>query len=106
MLILCGQSIIIRDAPAFAVYFPVYETFMDHFDPYRATQIVPFIGGGLAGMISWAAVYPMDHIKTLYQTRQYNYAKIPLGRAVVDHLSREGGFHTIYKGLGATLLVR
>ena len=40
----------IRDAPAFAVYFPVYEIFMDHFDPYRATQIIPFIGGGLAGM--------------------------------------------------------
>jgi len=96
---------IYRDAPAFAIYFPVYEIFMDHFDPYRATQIVPFIGGGLAGMVSWAAVYPMDHIKTLYQTRQYNYAKIPLHRAVADHLSREGaGFLGLYKGLGATLL--
>jgi len=93
-----------RDAPAFAVYFPVYESFVDHFDPYRATQIVPFVGGGLAGMISWAAVYPMDHIKTLYQTKQYNYGTLPLRKAIVDHMAREGGARCIYKGLGATLL--
>lgn len=96
---------IYRDAPAFAIYFPLYEVIINNWDPYRATQIVPFIGGGLAGMISWAAVYPMDHIKTLYQTRQYKYAQLPLHRAIMDHLRREGGIHTIYKGLGATLLV-
>ena len=96
---------IYRDAPAFAIYFPLYEVIINNWDPYRATQIVPFIGGGLAGMISWAAVYPMDHIKTLYQTRQYRYAQLPLHHAIMDHLRREGGIHTIYKGLGATLLV-
>ena len=96
---------IYRDAPAFAIYFPVYEAMMESWDPYRATQVAPFIGGGLAGMVSWAMVYPMDHIKTLYQTRQYQYATLPLHRAVADHMAREGGLHTIYKGLGATLLV-
>merc|ERR1739840_59879 len=46
----------------------------------------------------------MDHIKTLYQTRQYNYGTLPLRKAIFDHLSREGGLRSIYKGLGATLL--
>ena len=96
---------IYRDAPAFAIYFPLYEIIINNWDPYRATQIVPFIGGGLAGMLSWAAVYPMDHIKTLYQTRQYRYAQLPLHKAIMDHMRREGGIHAIYKGLGATLLV-
>merc|ERR1740131_867583 len=49
-------------------------------------------------------VYPMDHIKTLYQTRQYKYATLPLHSAIADHMAREGGLRTIYKGLGATLL--
>ena len=94
-----------RDAPAFAVYFPTYEVFMNQWDPHRATQIVPFIGGGLAGMLSWALVYPMDHIKTLYQTRQYKYGSLPLHSAIMDHMRREGGSHGMYRGLGATLLV-
>eukprot|EP01083_Nonionella_stella_P012733 36010_1 len=93
-----------RDAPAFAIYFPLYEMIVNKWDPYRATQLVPFIGGGLAGMISWAAVYPMDHIKTLYQTRQYKYNTLPLRLAIMDHLMRDGGYRAIYKGLGATLL--
>ena len=96
---------IYRDAPAFAIYFPLYEVIINNWDPYRATQIVPFIGGGLAGMLSWAAVYPMDHIKTLYQTRQYKYGTLPLYQAIMDHMRREGGLLTLYKGLGATLLV-
>eukprot|EP00484_Ammonia_sp_Unknown_P029266 CAMPEP_0197027760 /NCGR_PEP_ID=MMETSP1384-20130603/7648_1 /TAXON_ID=29189 /ORGANISM="Ammonia sp." /LENGTH=334 /DNA_ID=CAMNT_0042456661 /DNA_START=38 /DNA_END=1042 /DNA_ORIENTATION=+ len=95
---------IYRDAPAFAIYFPLYEVIINNWDPYRATQIVPFIGGGLAGMLSWAAVYPMDHVKTLYQLRKYEYVSQPLHRAILSHLRREGGIHTIYKGLGATLL--
>lgn len=95
---------IYRDAPAFAVYFPTYELFADHWDPYRATQIVPFIGGGLAGMVSWAFVYPMDHVKTMYQTRQYKYGSLPLHAAIKDHMRREGGWRGIYRGLGATLL--
>eukprot|EP00485_Elphidium_margaritaceum_P009220 CAMPEP_0202691276 /NCGR_PEP_ID=MMETSP1385-20130828/6036_1 /ASSEMBLY_ACC=CAM_ASM_000861 /TAXON_ID=933848 /ORGANISM="Elphidium margaritaceum" /LENGTH=289 /DNA_ID=CAMNT_0049346653 /DNA_START=259 /DNA_END=1128 /DNA_ORIENTATION=+ len=95
---------IYRDAPAFAIYFPLYEVIINQYDPYRATQLVPFVGGGLAGMVSWAAVYPMDHIKTLYQLRQYKYGEWPLFKAIMYHLQREGGVRSIYKGLGATLL--
>eukprot|EP01083_Nonionella_stella_P287308 977935_1 len=94
-----------RDAPAFAIYFPLYEIIINNFDPYRATKLVPFIGGGIAGMCSWAAVYPIDHIKTLYQLRQYKYHTLPLFKAIKYHIRTEGGsFRHMYKGLGATLL--
>eukprot|EP01084_Bolivina_argentea_P215486 365845_1 len=96
---------ILRDSPALGLYFLSYGYVMNRYDVNRKTQIVPFCAGGIAGLLSWSVAYPFDHIKTYYQLRKYEYGKIPLWRAVKDHIKREGGgFTTIYKGLGATLL--
>ena len=48
---------------------------MNKYDINRNTQIAPFISGGIAGLLSWSVVYPLDHIKTYYQLNKYLYGK-------------------------------
>ncbi|KDO57954.1 hypothetical protein CISIN_1g018298mg [Citrus sinensis] len=66
---------------------------------------VHFVGGGLAGMTAASATYPLDLVRTrLAAQRQAIYYK------GIWHsfqtICREEGFLGLYKGLGATLLVR
>ena len=96
---------IYRDSPSLALYFLSYEWMMNTYDANRRTQIVPFISGGIAGLLSWSFAYPMDHVKTYYQLHKYEYGNLPLQAAIRDHIKREGGgVRTLYRGLGATLL--
>ena len=48
-----------RDCPSFAIYFASYE--------YLSGPCGVFMAGGIAGMLSWAGVYPIDVIKTNWQ---------------------------------------
>lgn len=52
-----------RDCPAFAIYFTSYEVMT------RGNQSVMrvFMGGGIAGMLSWALLYPIDVVKSRFQ---------------------------------------
>ncbi|KAK7105094.1 solute carrier family 25 member 45-like [Littorina saxatilis] len=67
-----------RDSPANAVYMSFYEVVA-----YEASQVVPsvpsplvnFVSGGLAGVVSWLVIMPLDVIKSRMQadTRQKYY---------------------------------
>lgn len=96
---------IARDSLAFAVYFPLYECIIRKYDIQRETIIVPFIGGGTCGVASWAFCYPVDHIKTYYQSRKYMYGKIALHRAIAYHVKCEGGYLSLLYGINATVWV-
>jgi len=93
---------VLRDAPAFAIYFPLYAIVIHRFDPHHDTTWIPFMGGGLAGLLSWYCVYPIDVIKTQYQARQnhYRFGFLHGVRMQVKERRAISFFH----GVGATML--
>ncbi|XP_020553227.1 mitochondrial substrate carrier family protein B-like isoform X2 [Sesamum indicum] len=69
----------------------------------HAEIIVHFVGGGLAGITSASATYPLDLVRTRLaaQTNAIYYQGI---RHALHTICRDEGFLGLYKGLGATLL--
>lgn len=95
-------STILRDAPGFGVYFASYEQML------RAGASGPaslMAAGGLAGVFSWMACYPMDVLKSRLQVdgmrgpRRY---KGLLDCAVQSY--RQEGLAVFTRGLNSTLL--
>lgn len=83
---------IIRDLPSYASYFYSYYIFN------KLTEN-SIIAGGFAGMVAWGIVYPLDVVKTVYQTsNQKSYA------TVIKTLYATGGSRVFFKGFGATML--
>jgi len=77
-------------------------------------EAVPFLCGSLAGVTSWAAIYPLDAIKTKTQQRMLSGLK---ARSPLRQLSRlvRGvdpnnpkpliqGIHRLYRGLGISMV--
>ncbi|KAK4396193.1 Calcium-binding mitochondrial carrier protein SCaMC-1 [Sesamum angolense] len=69
----------------------------------HADVLVHFVGGGLAGITSASATYPLDLVRTRLaaQTNAIYYQGI---RHALHTICRDEGFLGLYKGLGATLL--
>lgn len=95
-------STILRDTPAFGVYFASYEMMV------RAGAGGPvslMAAGGLAGVFSWMASYPLDVIKSRLQVdgmrgpRRYN----GLWDCAVQSYRQEG-LPVFMRGLNSTLL--
>ena len=51
---------LVRDAVGYGVYFPVYYALKDRIGTFNA--------GGVAGIVSWTVIYPLDTIKTRIQS--------------------------------------
>jgi hypothetical protein len=65
---------LLRDVPAYAIYFTSYEACHELFAPgSRAsgeqTALVQLVGGGLAGVLSWLGIYHFDVVKTRLQSQ-------------------------------------
>ena len=61
---------IVRDTPASVIYLVSYAYFQFESKtaiPWCPSQVVNFIGGGIAGVISWMAIMPFDVIKSKLQ---------------------------------------
>ncbi|XP_071453961.1 solute carrier family 25 member 45 isoform X2 [Hetaerina americana] len=62
---------LIRDIPSSGLYFLVYEKILSWFHPGNHHETFEFFStvcsGGIAGMISWAAILPLDVIKSRMQ---------------------------------------
>lgn len=59
-----------RDIPASAAYFAIFEysSFSGHKSfPYLNSQVINFICGGLAGVLSWTLILPLDVVKSRIQ---------------------------------------
>jgi solute carrier family 25 carnitine/acylcarnitine transporter 20/29 len=71
-------GMLLRDAPGFGLYFFMFELFKRTVnvpalekDPNHSKFDVglrKFMSGGIAGCITWFAVYPMDTVKSKMQT--------------------------------------
>lgn len=74
------SSTVLRDAPAFGVYFASYEYMVRTVSEQSgtATNLGLMLAGGLAGVFSWIVSYPCDVVKSRLQVdgvqgpRRYN----------------------------------
>ena len=96
----------LRDCPAFAVYFASYELLLDLLrhesgkdDELPSTWSL-LLSGGLAGAISWLAIYPLDVIKSRVQADQ----KYPNMRVCLRDMIKNEGFSVLMRGMSPTML--
>ena len=90
----------IRDVPSFGVYFGVYEIGCQVFGKSTLGLLV---AGGLAGVLSWGSVYPVDVLKTHWQSARPGQFKTY--KECYDWLvKREPARIVFARGMSATLL--
>jgi solute carrier family 25 (mitochondrial carnitine/acylcarnitine transporter), member 20/29 len=59
-----------RESLSTSIYFATYYKGLDYFD--TPSSFNSFISGGAAGVFSWLAIYPVDVVKTRYQSYKTN----------------------------------
>jgi len=60
----------IRESLSTSIYFAAYYKAMGYFDKQNSYN--SFISGGTAGVLSWFFIYPLDVVKTRYQSYKTN----------------------------------
>ncbi|KAL7539974.1 hypothetical protein ACHAXR_010824 [Thalassiosira sp. AJA248-18] len=99
---------IARQSPAFAVFFASYDRIRNyainnHFSAQYALM-ASITAGGFAGSLSWAAVYPMDLIKSRIQALPLECSK---RKCSIAYVTREvvslHGWRALYRGFGITV---
>ena len=84
---LCGlQYTAMRESVACGLYFTTYEYFTEKI------KLGSFISGGISGCISWFVTYPLDTVKTRYQSNSNKNG---------IYYFMQGG---LFKGLGFCLI--
>jgi solute carrier family 25 (mitochondrial carnitine/acylcarnitine transporter), member 20/29 len=89
---------IARDSPALAIYFTSYEILTA--GDKSATTV--FLGGGVAGILSWALLYPLDVVKSRIQgdvEGRYTGAWDCFKKSI-----RADGWKSMTRGIGAVSL--
>ncbi|KAI9230899.1 MAG: mitochondrial carrier domain-containing protein [Piptocephalis tieghemiana] len=118
-----GNSLtIIRDIPGYAIYFGVYEGLKrlllptypvssQHQTYHLPPPIIPptlgyMMAGGVAGIMSWLLIYPIDVIKTNAHTLPVHSTGPPQSThlALARELCRRRGPSILFQGLGPTVL--
>jgi solute carrier family 25 (mitochondrial carnitine/acylcarnitine transporter), member 20/29 len=95
------SATIYREVPAFGGYFTTYYTTMDLMGD-RFGKILPsFIAGGLAGVVSWATIYPIDIAKSMIQMSDTSSTSTV---KVLRELQQKHGWRYLYRGLGTTIV--
>ncbi|CAG8801311.1 534_t:CDS:2, partial [Gigaspora margarita] len=119
-----GLITIIRDAPGYGVYFWAYEAFKrslnvtsNNFDHNNSPKLL--FSGGMAGVLSWASIYPLayysDVIKSRIQIQQkplsnYNQPLTKIQQSysgIIDCAVRsyhKEGISAFFKGITPTLV--
>jgi solute carrier family 25 (mitochondrial carnitine/acylcarnitine transporter), member 20/29 len=95
-----------REVPSFGVYFSLYEALNSRLQQSGAgTAAAASLAGGLAGMGSWALVFPVDTIKTAQQSMancRHPQAVSMAKKAAA--LYREAGVARFYRGLSVCMI--
>ncbi|KAK3742244.1 hypothetical protein QZH41_009006, partial [Actinostola sp. cb2023] len=101
---------LLRDAPAFAMYFGSFYTLCEWLTPAGSSvhQLSPMrllVAGGLGGTVSWVVLYPIDVIKSKYQADgigpRPNYNGY---MECIKKTYKAEGIHGFSRGLLATIL--
>lgn len=110
---------VLREVPAFGLYFASYDYMKDSFETYlsggdrfakepagmdtRNAWLASGMAGGCAGCLTWAIVYPVDLIKTHIQTASLD-KPAPKILATARHIIQTAGYRALFRGLGITLI--
>eukprot|EP01025_Chloroclados_australasicus_P018447 TRINITY_DN19691_c0_g1_i1.p2 TRINITY_DN19691_c0_g1~~TRINITY_DN19691_c0_g1_i1.p2 ORF type:complete len:280 (-),score=11.39 TRINITY_DN19691_c0_g1_i1:143-982(-) len=87
----------IRDVPSFGVYFAVYEALKSRINATNLFNLL--MAGGIAGVISWAVIYPFDVVKSRMQSGMYSQ-QLTWQQCMVDCYKKEG-MKALVRGIGA-----
>eukprot|EP00730_Choanoeca_flexa_P010765 TRINITY_DN20964_c0_g1_i1.p1 TRINITY_DN20964_c0_g1~~TRINITY_DN20964_c0_g1_i1.p1 ORF type:complete len:292 (+),score=11.13 TRINITY_DN20964_c0_g1_i1:55-930(+) len=101
----------LRDCPSFGAYFVIYEWWRRRIAPANdadnmtaAVFAGSVVSGGLAGVLSWLLVYPLDVVKTHLQAQDFAN---PRYKGMVDcarQLVRGHGYGVFVKGMNSCLV--
>ncbi|KAK9810338.1 hypothetical protein WJX72_009024 [[Myrmecia] bisecta] len=99
---------LIRDIPSHGVYFGIYEWTREYLEPgsrMRGSENpwALFAAGGLAGVLSWFSVYPLDVIKSRLQADPRSESPYRGWIHCAKESYREEGGVVFWRGLTATL---
>ncbi|CAM9678080.1 unnamed protein product [Laminaria digitata] len=92
-----------RDVPFYASFFGTYETVVDGGKalPYDIPhELLYFFAGGMAGVVGWAVVMPMDSAKSIIQTAEKPQSILK----TVQMVNATKGWRALYAGLTAALV--
>ena len=100
---------LLRDMPSYGLYYASYEwsreTIREKVCGGHLTVMGQLLAGGVAGVATWFAVYPVDIVKTRLQIQTVSSKELPYA-GFVDCCRRtyaEGGARVFTRGLGATI---
>lgn len=95
-----------RDIPASVSYFTIFE-FSSYYGhrhlPALNSQFLTFIAGGLAGVLSWTLILPLDVIKSRVQADVKGNLYLGLWDCAVKSVKSEG-IKVLFRGYSAVAL--
>jgi len=105
-------SMMLREAPAFGVYFSMYEATKRFLKPElrpgdKEPMWLEAAGGAVTGGVTWAVVMPIDVVSTRIQSLPEEQAKDPAQRSIrriAEQVWQEGGVRAFYRGLPTAIL--
>lgn len=92
-----------RDVPFYAAFFGTYETVVDRGKalPYEIPlEVLYFMAGGMAGVVGWAVVMPIDSVKSIIQTAEKPESLFRTAQMI----NRTKGWRALFVGLNAALV--
>lgn len=98
---------VMRDSWSYGVYFAVYEAMKRKFATPTHPQPTPtelFLAGGIAGVVSWLVVYPVDVIKSRLQEDNLSNPKYRSFLDCFRQSIQHDGYRVLFRGLSPTLL--
>ena len=107
-------SSVVQIAPYMGILFGTYETTRTVFTKHNRfpPRTSDFLAGGVSGIVSKCAVFPLDTVRKRLQVQgptreKYIHKDIPLSKGIIHcttEIIRRDGLRGLYKGLGVALL--
>lgn len=95
---------ILREIPAFSSYFLTYEILTRRNDDLPVSTFSMLMGGGLAGVVSWIIVYPVDVIKSRFQIDGLTSTKYSSSYDCLVKSVKGEGISCLFRGLTPTII--
>jgi len=93
---------VLREVPAFGIYFGSYEVMIRNFG--ESTPVV-LMAGGMAGIFSWIFTYPQDVIKSRLQADGFGSNQQYSGtRHCLQASLQAEGYGCLSRGIGSTVI--
>ncbi|RMZ66166.1 mitochondrial carrier [Pyrenophora seminiperda CCB06] len=93
---------LLRDSIGTGIYFVTYESVKQILANARGTSpthpLAVVVAGGMCGLVSWACIFPIDTVKSIYQRNCLVGGKDKAIRPKIEFFSRR-----MYRGLGVSM---